>query len=105
MKVNLTYQIDFERLPEEITHFLGRARCDLAGIQEEAEVIKYYAGANGVEFLKGISNLRESLGQIDDQFSTIMSIVSEYEKSLLQMQMDTPSHGSEEPDTTGAHDE
>ena len=86
MKVSLTYQIDFDRIPEEVAHFLERIQNDLYSAYRTTTETKYSAGS-GVDFLSTIVKLHESLGAISEQFDTIESIVLGYEKALLQLQV------------------
>jgi len=101
MKVSLTYQIDFDRVPEEIMHFLERAHGDVATTQQSIASMNYSAGL-GADFLARVVGLRENLSDIDEQLSSIMSIVSEYEKALIQTHM--REDGVEAPEEE-AHDE
>tara|TARA_R110000824_G_scaffold5670_11_gene26163 strand:+ start:21386 stop:21721 length:336 start_codon:yes stop_codon:yes gene_type:complete len=83
MKVNLTYQVDFEEVPLEINRFISRASEKVSNINLRVAELNYVPG-HGVAFLNHLAETREFLRMADEDLETAAGIAAGYERAVLE---------------------
>jgi hypothetical protein len=92
MKVNLTYQVEFEEVPEEVNRFVTKASSKANDLRIKLSELKYVSG-RGYEFVNILSEARDILRLIDDELDSASTITIGFEKAVLEQatqQQDNP---------------
>ena len=83
MKVNLTYQVEFDEVPLEVAHFVERAIRKSTELGQQIAALNYTPGS-GIDFLNKVSAAREALWALEEEIEQVSTVVAGFENALLQ---------------------
>lgn len=99
MKVNLTYQVEFDEVPSEVNRFVTKAAAKANDLRIKLTELNYVSG-RGYEFVNTLSEVREMIRLIDDELDAASSITIGFEKAVLEQ----ATNDQEPADTTSVVD-
>ena len=108
MKVNLTYQVEFDEVPSEVNRFVTKAAAKVNDLRIKLTELNYVSG-RGYEFVNTLSEAREMIRLIDDELDAAISITIGFEKAVLEQatkdQDDTDTTSVIDPEVSTEDDE
>ena len=82
MKVNLTYQVEFEEVPDEINRFVSKASAKANHLNLKMAELNYIPG-RGHEFLTTLAEIKLLLHEVHEELETSSSIAVGFERAVL----------------------
>ncbi len=104
MKVNISYAVDFEKVPEEINRIFKKIKEDAKEFESGVAQLRYTHGI-AMEFIQTIVALKERFESLDEDMVALANIVAGYEKILLNNQLPEQQQVQAQPEVESTEDD